>query len=66
MNFIQYISSWLFERNGEIGIRSIDAKITQYDQDNRIMVNVILEYLSNNQPEMYCTVNLVNTVHVHK
>ena len=30
--------------NGEIGIGSIDAKITQsycqYDQDNRIMVNV--------------------------
>ena len=53
--------------NGEIGIRSIDAKITQttnpivkYDQDNRIMVNVILKYLpialflSNNHPEMYC------------
>ena len=53
------------EGNGEIGIRSIDAKIiqttsSQYDQDNRIMVNVILNYLlialflSNNHPEMYC------------
>ena len=52
-----------------IGIRSIDAKITQTtnpivnncDQDSRIMVNVILDYLpialflSNNHPEMYCT-----------
>ena len=26
---LQYISGWLFESNGEIGIRSIDAKITQ-------------------------------------
>ena len=52
--------------NGEIRIGSIDAKITQttkpqYDQDNRIMVHVILKYLpialflSNNQPEMYCS-----------
>ena len=57
--------------NGEIGIRSIDAKLTHttnpivynyYDQDNRIMVNVILKYLpialflSNNHPEIYYTV----------
>ena len=55
----------------DIGTRSIDAKIVQttsrivnynYDQDNRIMVNVVLNYLpitlffSNNHPEMYCIV----------
>ena len=50
-------------RSNGIGIRSIDAQTTDpYDQDNRIMVNVILKYLpialflSNNHPEMYCTI----------
>ena len=68
--FIQYISGCLREigSNGEIGIMSIDAKITQttnpivnniMTKTIGIMVNVILKYLpialfiSNNHPEMY-------------
>ena len=55
---------------GEIGIRSIDTKITQttnpivdnYDQDNRIMVNVILNYLLIAlflHPEMYSVYKII-------
>ena len=47
---------------GEIGIRSIDAQITQTTINmTKTMVNVILNYLpialflSNNHPEMYCS-----------
>ena len=51
--------------NGEIGIRSVDAKITQttnpivkYDQDNRIMVNVSIYLLpySSQTTILKCTV----------
>ena len=46
--------------NGEIGIRSIDTKLTQ-TIDNRtktIGYMPIALFLSNNQPEMYCRLRL--------